>query len=325
MEPGAGNLRTLFVASTGGHLDELIRLRDRLAPAAGECHWATADTDQSRELLAGEPVHWMPVVPPKDLAGALRCLPQAFRVVGATRPDRVVSTGAALALPFFFAARARGVSCHYVESAARSVGPSLTGKLSGLLPGVRLHTQYLTWASRRWRAAGSVFDGYQVSDPVPVTEGGLRRVVVTLGTQRGFSFRRGLEALVRVLPGVCAPGAEILWQTGGTETAGLGIDAQPTVPPGVLRDAVEVADLVVAHAGVGSALCALDAGRTPALLPRLRRFGEHTDDHQVLIAQELERRGLAVVAPPQDLSEELLLRAAAGRVTGRTGAPIRLA
>ena len=73
----------------------------------------------------------MPIVPSKDLAGALACLPRAARIIGAVKPDRVVSTGAALALPFFVAARARRVPCHYVESAARSEGPSLTGRLSG--------------------------------------------------------------------------------------------------------------------------------------------------------------------------------------------------
>lgn len=317
--------RTLFVASTGGHLEELLRLRDRLDPAAGAVHWATADTEQSRELLDGESVSWMPVVPSKDLTGAIACLPRAVRIMNAIRPERVISTGAALALPFFVAARARRVSCHYVESAARSTGPSLTGRLADWLPGVHLYTQYPGWASDKWRQAGSVFDGFEVTDPVPVREGGVQRVVVTLGTQRGFPFRRSLEALVRVLPEVCAPGAEILWQTGATDPSGLGIDARATVPPRTLKEAVERADLVIAHAGVGSALCALDAGRVPVLVPRRHAFGEHTDDHQVLIAAELERRGLAVHAELEELSRDHLLRAAAGRVVGRQGELVRLA
>jgi len=164
----------------------------------------------------------------------------------------------------------RMVTCNYVESAARSAGSSLTGRLSGRLPGVRLYTQYSGWADARWRWVGSVFDGFEPVQPVAVPEGGLRRVVVTLGTQGGFPFRRGLEALVRRLPAICAPEAEILWQTGGTDASGLGIAARPTVPPRVLQEAVRSADLVIAHAGVGSALLALDAGRTPLLLPRRR-------------------------------------------------------
>ena len=317
--------RTLFVASTGGHLEELFRLRDRLRPAATEVHWATADTEQSRELLAGESVSWMPVVPPKDWAGAIRCLGQASRIVGAVDAQRVVSTGAALALPFFVAARLRGLECHYVESAARSDGPSLTGRLSRRVPGVRLYTQYPGWADARWRFVGSVFDGFEPDAPAqPLPSGGLRRVVVTLGTQAGFSFRRALEALVRELPAICAPDVEILWQTGGTDTTGLGIDAHPTVPPHVLRAAVDEADLVVGHAGVGSALCAIDSGRSPMLMPRQSTFGEHTDDHQLLIAAELAGRGLAVQATPEELTADALLRAAAGRIRASAPEPMYL-
>lgn len=322
MAPAA---RTLFVASTGGHLDELHRLSRRLDPPAEATHWVTAETEQSRELLAGEAVSWMPVVAPKDLRGALACLPGAARVLAEQRPDRVVSTGAALALPFFLAARLRGVPCHYVESAARSSGPSLTGRLSGRLPGVRLHTQYAGWAGGRWRLTGSVFDGFEAADtPTPLPEGGLRRVVVTLGTQAGFSFRRALDALVRVLPAVCAPDAEVLWQTGGTDVSGLDLDVRTTVPPSELRRAVAAADLVIAHAGVGSALLALDAGRCPVLLPRRRAHGEHTDDHQVLIAEELSRRGLAVHVPLEAVDAGALLRAAGRRIASGPTRPVPL-
>jgi UDP-N-acetylglucosamine transferase subunit ALG13 len=317
--------RTLFVASTGGHLEELLRLQSRLRPTATDVHWATADTDQSRELLAGETVHWMPMVPPKDWAGAAGCLVQASRVVGESEAERVVSTGAALALPFFVAARLRGRECHYVESAARSMGPSLTGRLSRHVPGVHLYTQYPAWADLRWQFAGSVFDGFEPSHPGRrVPRGGLQRVVVTLGTQTGFSFRRAVEALLRELPAVCAPDVEILWQTGGTDAAGLGIEARASVPPHVLKAAVEEADLVVCHAGVGSALCAMDSGRSPLLVPRQVAFAEHTDDHQVLIAGELERRRLAVRSTPEDLTAETLWRAAQGAVTSTEPGPMWL-
>jgi UDP-N-acetylglucosamine--N-acetylmuramyl-(pentapeptide) pyrophosphoryl-undecaprenol N-acetylglucosamine transferase len=319
-----GGARTLLVASTGGHLEELKRLRTRLDPPIENAHWATADTEQSRELLAGESVSWLPPVPSKDARAALASLPRAARIIDEVRPVRVLSTGAALALPFFVAAHQRGVPCHYVESAARSSGPSLTGRLSRFVPGVRLYTQYPHWADARWQWAGSVFDGFEPADPVMPSAGGFRNVVVTLGTQGGFPFRRALESLEKVLPQVCAPGASILWQTGGTDAAGLGIDAVPFVPPHELCDAARDADLIIAHAGVGSALLALDVGRTPLLLPRRHHYGEHTDDHQLLIAHELAGRGLAFHAFPEVLTPDCLREAAAGRVSERDGAPISL-
>lgn len=304
----------LYVASTGGHLEQLARLATRFDPPAAHEEWVTFDSPQSRGLLDGRTVHLVPEVAPKDLRGALRTLPLARRLLRRRAFDRVVSTGAAIAVPFALAARSRRVPFHYVESSARSAGPSLSGRLVARVPGTRLYTQYPAWADARWIFRGAVFDAYvAAADPVPVPSGGLRSVVVTLGTQRGFGFRRAVERLVEVLPQVTAPGARVLWQTGWTDVSGLGIEGVELVPPAVMRDAVADADLVVAHAGVGSALLAVEAGRCPVLLPRRAAHGEHTDDHQTQIAGELDRRGLAVLAEADAVTGADLLRAAALR------------
>ena len=46
--------RTLLVASTGGHLEQLMRLRDRFRPVSTGIRWVTSDEPQSRSLLAGD-------------------------------------------------------------------------------------------------------------------------------------------------------------------------------------------------------------------------------------------------------------------------------
>lgn len=52
------------------------------------------------------------------------------------------------------------------------------------------------------------------------------------------------------------------------------------------------ARVVVTHAGVGSVVSALSAGKVPIVVPRLRRFGEAVDDHQVPFGRLLERQQL---------------------------------
>jgi UDP-N-acetylglucosamine transferase subunit ALG13 len=60
----------------------------------------------------------------------------------------------------------------------------------------------------------------------------------------------------------------------------------------------EVADMmakaksVVCHAGVGTIMTALQAEHTPVIVPRLARYGEHVDDHQLDIATRFAERGL---------------------------------
>lgn len=310
--------RTLLVASTGGHLEQLWRLRRRFEPMLDEVEWATFDTGQSRHLLADEVVHYVPFVRPKDVRGAFLDGREAIRLLTRGRFARVISTGAAVAVPFLDIARARGLAAHYIESAARSQGPSLSGRMVSRLPGVRLYGQYPGWASGRWQFRGSVFDGFEPGSACASRPIG--KVVVSFGSQRDFGFRRALERLVRLLPEVCSSSAEIVWQTGATDVSGLGIHAVEILPAADLEQAIAEADLVISHAGVGTALTTLEHGKCPVMLPRRREFGEHTDNHQRLIAEELERRGLAGGADPDLLRVEHLLSAA--RMTAERVAPM---
>lgn len=56
------------------------------------------------------------------------------------------------------------------------------------------------------------------------------------------------------------------------------------------------AELVIVHAGAGSAIQAIQAGRIPVVMPRRAELGEHVDDHQLEFAHELAQLGKAVVA-----------------------------
>ncbi|HEY6932729.1 MAG TPA: glycosyltransferase [Marmoricola sp.] len=310
--------RSLLVASTGGHLEQLIRLRDRFAPELSDVEWATFDTGQSRHLLAGERVHYVPFVKPKDAHGTMQCSLAAARILRLGDFVRVVSTGAAVAVPFLVRARALGLAAHYIESAARSEGLSLSGAMAARIPGVRLYGQYPTWTAGRWQFRGSVFDGFL---PGPTREGVIDKVVVTFGTQRDFGFRRAALRLAKLLPEVCTTSPTVLWQTGVTDTTGLPISAVESVPAREMIQAVAEADLVVGHSGVGTALLTLESGKCPVMLPRRRELGEHTDDHQRLIATELSRRGLGVGADPDDLTGEHLLRASRMTAVGASVAP----
>jgi UDP-N-acetylglucosamine--N-acetylmuramyl-(pentapeptide) pyrophosphoryl-undecaprenol N-acetylglucosamine transferase len=303
----------LLVANDGGHLMQLVTLAPRL-PVDEDRLWMTVPTAQSRSLLADERVHWMAPAPTRSTGAVLR---NAWGSRGAFRAEditSVVSTGASLALSVLPMARARGIECHYLESATRVHGPSVSGRLLSRVPGIHLYTQYESWADQNWAYGGSVFDGYEgvglerASDVVA-----LRKVVVSLGTSESFGFRRLVDQLLGVLP----PEAEVLWQTGSTDTSGLPIDVRPRVPAAELFQAMADADVVIAHAGTGSALAALQAGKFPVLVPRRPEHAEHVDDHQLQIAGMLADRGLAAIAEVEDVTRDLLFAAAATRVRRR--------
>lgn len=297
-------VRSLYIASAGGHLEELRLLSGFLGGAPRSITWVTWETPQSSALLHGERHVFIDYVPPHDPAATLRTFRAARRILDAERYDEVVSTGALAAVPFMALARARRIPCHYIESAARLSAPSLTGRLVRAIPGVRCYRQYPEWGRRSGFAyIGSVFDAFAPGPRVPRP---IRRAVVSLGSSR-YGFRRILELAQRALP----PDCEVLWQTGSTDCTGLGIAPAGMVAPAALREAVERADVVIAHAGVGTALLALGAGRCPVLVPREAARGEHVDDHQRMLADHLADRGLALPVGRAGLDRALLEEAAA--------------
>lgn len=281
-----------IVASPGGHVDEAFEIAARFAPRSGR-FWITARTPQTEALLAGERVDWVPEVRSREGLRATLSLGRAFRILRDRRPQHLVSTGAALSVPYMVVARALRVPVTYVESATRLSAPSQTGRIMERIPGTRLYHQGSGWNRRSWTEFGSVFDGYSA---VPVQPRQARRALVTVGSER-FPFARALEVVRDALPGV-----RISWQTGNTpaDAARLRGDVRSWWPGDELAAAAQEADVVVTHAGVGSMLMVLRAGSSPVVIPRMKCLGEHVDDHQIELASLLESRGLVSVVRPGD-------------------------
>lgn len=292
----------LLVASAGGHLEQLKFLSGRL-PFDSPRRWITFDTPQSRSLLQGEEVDFVPYMGPRDYRGFAENLGRSIGLRSPRDAEAVVSTGAGLALAYLPASAARGIPTHYIESATRVTGPSLTGRVLSRVPGVRVYSQYQHWADTRWTYEGSIFQGFKAIDHGDKPDNAeIKRAVVSLGTIRPYGFRRLIERLIDLFD----EKTEVIWQTGATKTADLPIDARSEMPHHELVDAIKSADLLVAHAGTGIALTAFQAGTCPVLVPREAAHREHVDDHQQQIANLLGETGLAVsrkvdVLEPDDL------------------------
>ncbi|MBN9737966.1 MULTISPECIES: glycosyltransferase [unclassified Pseudonocardia] len=320
-------MTTLFLATTGGHLEQLNDLAARI-PGDGRRLWVTHANEQSRSLLADRDVEFVPYVRVRNVPDVLGCVPTAHRLWRRHRVTRAISTGSGIALGYLPYLASRGVECHYVESVARVAGPSLTGRILHHVPTIRRYTQHNGWSGPRWQFAGSVFDSYDAVAPGTADRptGRVLRVVVSLGTAAEFPFTRLVRALVPVL----SPGGElarhtgrpvqVLWQTGCTPVDDPAIAPVPFLPAHELATALRSADLVICHAGAGSVLGALAAGRHPVLAVRRSRDGEAGDDHQSQLAAELAGRGVATVLAPEEITAARLA-AALDRGVRRPGVP----
>src|SRR5215210_456107 len=97
--PAELNGRVLLVGSSGGHLAQLLALAP-LWPRE-ERHWVTFDTADAVSQLVAEDVTWAHHPTTRNLPNLARNTALARRVIAEKRPDVVVSTGAAVAYPFF--------------------------------------------------------------------------------------------------------------------------------------------------------------------------------------------------------------------------------
>ena len=310
--------RVLACSSPGGHFKQLVSLVPRV-PDVGEVVWLTSDLGLSRDLLeaAGrgdDELIDVPYAAPRDLPNLARDARVAGRLLGSRRFDVAISTGAGIAVAVLPMARARGIRACFIESATRADGPSLSGRILERVPGIALFTQNAGYGSR-WRDAGSVHDGFARGPDR--TGPRVARVVVTVGTIRPYGFDRLVQRLVRILP----DDAEVLWQTGATDVSRYRIDGRVGVPGPELERAIAEADVVIAHAGTGTALTAFEVGCCPILVPRRAAHGEHVDDHQVTTASSLAARGLALHVEADELGFEHLVEAARRSVVRNREAP----
>jgi len=141
--------RVLLVCSPGGHLQQMLALR--AAWEGFDRHWVTLRAPDTEFELANESVTWAHGPTNRSVSKLSRNLLVARTVLREVNPDAVLSTGAALAVPFLLLGRAQRRRVVYVESFTRVHEISLSGRI--VYPFVNeFFVQWPQVAARRRRA-----------------------------------------------------------------------------------------------------------------------------------------------------------------------------
>ena len=158
--PANGTVDALLVCTGGGHLLQLWTLRDAWSDHRSAWVVASHEGSDVASLLAHERVHFAHSPAARSPKNFVRNLLLARRLLRQLRPKVVVTTGAAVAVPFAWVARLRGVRVVYIESLARSESPSLSCRLVAPVAD-RIYVQWpeLQAALPHARYAGTVFSG----------------------------------------------------------------------------------------------------------------------------------------------------------------------
>ena len=119
-------MKILVVGSSGGHLTHLYMLKPFWEKH--ERVWATFDKEDARSLLQGEKMY--PVYYPSNRS--LKALAinthRATKILRKEKPDLIISSGAAPAIPFFWIGKLMGAKTVYIEVFDRIDASTIAGK-----------------------------------------------------------------------------------------------------------------------------------------------------------------------------------------------------
>ncbi len=241
--------------------------------------------------------HWFFTVnPERNPAKYVRVLLDSKKTLDTFKPDIVISTGAGMTLPILLLAKLRNVKTVFIESAAQVTHPSLSARIAYMF----VDEFYYQWPTlRQFFPRGKQIGPLFRFKPTQKKE---NLVFVTVGTHP-MPFDRLLRMVDQIAPEF--PDYKFVFQIGHS-----------TYLPKNGRwfrftDAKEIEDLyrrakwIIAHAGVGTIMNALEHGVIPFVLPRLRKYGEHTNDHQIEIVEILSSRDLILTGDTNALKEYL--------------------
>ena len=106
-------------------------------------------------------------------------------------------------------------------------------------------------------------------------------ILVTLGTQK-FQMDRLIQAVDELAESVSE---EIFVQTGNSTYVPKHCSSKSFVDAQEFQRRIEECSVLITHSGVGTIMRGIRAGKPVVVVPRLARYHEHVDDHQVQIAE----------------------------------------
>ncbi|MEM5792880.1 MAG: PssE/Cps14G family polysaccharide biosynthesis glycosyltransferase [Candidatus Aenigmatarchaeota archaeon] len=113
-------------------------------------------------------------------------------------------------------------------------------------------------------------------------------IFVTVGSNE-HQFNRLLEEIDK-LAGSSKLNDKIIAQIGNSTYIPKNIEYFKFKPYNEIEKIVEESRIIISHAGAGSIMLALEKNKPLIVVPRMKKYGEHINDHQIEITRELEKQ-----------------------------------
>ena len=113
-----------------------------------------------------------------------------------------------------------------------------------------------------------------------------------LGTQNN-SFYRLLEEIDRLIE-IGKINDEVIVQAGYTKYESQNMKIIDFVSNDEIEKLEQQADCIITHGGVGSIIGSIEKGKKVIAVPRLKKYGEHVNDHQLDIVESFDKLGYII-------------------------------
>ena len=120
-------IKICFVGSSGGHLAHLYMLKTFWENK--NRFWVTFDKEDARSLLEGEKIYPLYFPSNRSIKALLINTWRALKILPKEKPDLIITSGAAGAVPFFWIGKLMGAKTIYIEVFDRIDAPTISGKL----------------------------------------------------------------------------------------------------------------------------------------------------------------------------------------------------
>lgn len=109
-------------------------------------------------------------------------------------------------------------------------------------------------------------------------------IFLTVGTQ--LPFDRLVEALDLIQPEI---NMEIVGQVGRGTYDAVNIETFESLDPELFNLYIRKSELIISHAGMGSIISSLKLGKRIIVVPRLLKYNEHRNNHQIDTCEEVSK------------------------------------
>ena len=111
-------------------------------------------------------------------------------------------------------------------------------------------------------------------------------IFITVGSQK-FQFNRLLKKIDELIESRFIEG-KVFAQIGVSDYKPMHYEYVNFMTQEEFNDKIEKADVVITHAGTGVIVNSVKKGKRVIGVPRLSKYGEHVDDHQIQLIKEFD-------------------------------------